>query len=159
MVPPVFNEAESMGLIHLAASEEEFDSEVGRLRCINVGLPTGLGMTKKRFTWLTNSLEDQLSLGWNCSFKLLPKPRITRKVAASWRRGRKIQGTMSGSWFSIEDTLRFASRRVLGYIPGNEFSTPGKISGIRVREVVIVAFCENFYLHNEEKASKHGVHF
>ena len=48
-----------MGLIHLAAPEEEFDSEVGRLSQTLANLPTkGLGMTKKALhAGLTNSLE------------------------------------------------------------------------------------------------------
>ncbi|MGB1055382.1 MAG: DUF551 domain-containing protein [Flavobacteriales bacterium] len=66
---------------------------------------------------------------------------------------------MIQDWNSVEDSLPKHDQRVLGYIPGNKVFLPGKSLAFEVREVVVLRFCENFYLHNAEKASKYGVHF
>jgi len=64
-------EAESMGLIHLASREDEFDNDVNRLSQTLANMPTkGLGMTKKALhAGLTNSLEGQLSLELDLQFQ------------------------------------------------------------------------------------------
>ena len=77
-------EAESMGLIHLASREDEFDNDVNRLSQTLANMPTkGLGMTKKAFhAGLTNSLEEQLSLELDLQFQAAETSDYAEGVAA-----------------------------------------------------------------------------
>lgn len=77
-------EAESMGLIHLASREDEFDNDVNRLSQTLANMPTkGLGMTKKALhAGLTNSLEEQLSLELDLQFQAAETSDYAEGVAA-----------------------------------------------------------------------------
>ena len=77
-------EAESMGLIHLASREDEFDNNVNQLSQTLANMPTrGLGMTKKALhAGLINSLEEQLSLELELQFQAAQTSDYAEGVAA-----------------------------------------------------------------------------
>jgi hypothetical protein len=66
---------------------------------------------------------------------------------------------MTDSWISVADTLPEDGQRVLGFIPENKVFLPGKDFEFELREVVVLRFCKDFYARNEEKRTKHGLHF
>ena len=66
---------------------------------------------------------------------------------------------MTDGWISVDDALPEDDQRVLGFIPGHKAFLPGKDLQFEIREVVVLRFCKDFYAKNEEKRTKHGLHF
>jgi hypothetical protein len=66
---------------------------------------------------------------------------------------------MKEDWISVQEALPEDNQRVLGFIPENKVFLPGKDFEFELREVVVLRFCKDFYARNEEKRTKHGLHF
>jgi hypothetical protein len=66
---------------------------------------------------------------------------------------------MNEDWISVQEALPENNQRVLGFIPKNKVFLPGKDFEFELREVVVLRFCKNFYAKNDEKRTKHGLHF
>lgn len=62
-------------------------------------------------------------------------------------------------WISITDQLPEDGQRVLAFVPNNTVFLPGKTGETELREVIVLHFQKDFYIHDKEKAEKHGVHF
>ena len=65
---------------------------------------------------------------------------------------------MSG-WIDIEKEIPQDNQRILAYIPDNKVFLPGMQLDYAIREVVTLHFRKNFFADNEEKRTKHGLHF
>ncbi|MFM7768924.1 MAG: DUF551 domain-containing protein [Bacteroidota bacterium] len=63
------------------------------------------------------------------------------------------------TWISITDALPQDGERVLAFIPNFEFPLPGKTGEMVKREVMILHFQKNFFIHDPQKLEKHGAHF
>lgn len=61
-------------------------------------------------------------------------------------------------WIDVNIQLPAHEQRVLAFIPGNKIVLPG-LSGVELREVIVLRFLENFYAERPDKAAKHGIHF
>jgi hypothetical protein len=61
-------------------------------------------------------------------------------------------------WIDINVRLPKNEERILAFIPNNKVVLPG-LSGLELREVIVLRFIENFYAERPDKAEKHGIHF
>jgi hypothetical protein len=62
-------------------------------------------------------------------------------------------------WIDIQQQLPKHEQRILAFISNNKVFLPGKDFVPEIREVIVLVFLENFYADNEEKRTKHGLHF
>ncbi|MDA0912391.1 MAG: DUF551 domain-containing protein [Bacteroidetes bacterium] len=62
-------------------------------------------------------------------------------------------------WISIHDRLPEDDQRVLAFIKGNKVFLPGKDLAFEIREVIVLRFCENYFVNDPEKCSAFGAHF
>lgn len=64
------------------------------------------------------------------------------------------------TWTATTDALPANGSRVLCFIPEHSFFLPGKSGEVELREVVIMRFAEDFFLHNPSKTGYSGApHF
>lgn len=63
------------------------------------------------------------------------------------------------NWIDISVQLPANDQRVLAFVPGNKVFLPGKDLAFEIREVIVLRFCENYFVDQPEKRDKHGVHF
>ena len=66
--------------------------------------------------------------------------------------------TESTTWISTSDRLPEDGTRVLGFLPGNRVTLPGK-EEVELREVIVLRFHRDFFAGAPEKAALHGEHF
>ena len=60
------------------------------------------------------------------------------------------------TWTAIAEALPLNGARVLCFLPGNSVYLPGKTGDMEMREVVIMRFAEDFFLHNPSKTGYTG---
>ncbi len=64
------------------------------------------------------------------------------------------------TWTATADALPENGARVLCFLPRNSVYLPGKTGDLELREVVIMRFAEDFFLHNPSKTGYTGApHF
>ncbi|MDE0979010.1 MAG: DUF551 domain-containing protein [Flavobacteriales bacterium] len=62
-------------------------------------------------------------------------------------------------WIPVAEALPEDDQRILAFVPGNKVYLPGNDLQFEIREVIVLRFCKDFYALNEEKRTKHGLHF
>lgn len=60
------------------------------------------------------------------------------------------------TWTATAHALPENGARVLCFLPGNNVYLPGKTGEMELREVVIMRFAEDFFLHNPSKTGYTG---
>lgn len=67
---------------------------------------------------------------------------------------------MGTPWTAVKDALPEDGQRVLCFVPGHNVYLPGKTGATELREVVLMRFAKDFFVHNPSKTGYSGpAHF
>lgn len=59
-----------------------------------------------------------------------------------------------GTWIACSERLPSAGQRVLCWLPGHLIHLPGKDGGTELRELLLLRFLKDWFVHNPSKTGK-----